>query len=94
METTSLNSKKHKDHIIRSLTKIDASIRNGQFVYAHRESNKLLSELKKNQYEMNGDVLAMLQSSLKRTILFIHPIIEAYAQNQKSLDIVRKNINE
>lgn len=86
METSS-NSKKHTDYITRSLTKIDASIRNGQFVYAHRESSKLLSELKKHEYEIEADISEKLQASLKRTILFIHPVIEAYSQNQKSLDL-------
>jgi hypothetical protein len=84
------NTKKHPDHIIRSLMKIDSSIRSGQFLYAHRESNKLLAELMRKEYDIEENMIGEITSSIKRTILFLHPVIAAYAQNQASLDIARK----
>lgn len=85
------NQKQHPDCILRSLMKIDSSIRNGQIVYAHRETNKLLAELRRKEYDIESNVEHSLECSIKRTILFLQPIVAAYSQNQSSLDIVRKS---
>jgi hypothetical protein len=87
----SKNEKKHPDYVIRSLMKVDSSIRNGQFLYAHREANKLLAELIRKEYDIEDDLINEIESSIKRTILFLRPVIAAYAQNQSSLDIVKRS---
>jgi len=84
------NTKKNKDNISRSLMKIDSCIRNGQFIYAHRESNKLLSEINRKEYDLSEDVSGLLVASIKRTTLFLKLFIEIYSQNQKSLDIAKR----
>ena len=70
--------------------KIDSCIRNGQFIYAHRESNKLLSEINRKEYDLSEDVSGLLVASIKRTTLFLKLFIEIYSQNQKSLDIAKR----
>jgi len=89
-----MNNKKENrgslDKIIRDLLAIDSSIRNGQFLYAHREANKLLSEINRNEYEIDPQNSDLLQLSIKRTILFLRPLVKIYSLNQTSLDIARK----
>lgn len=87
-----LNTKKNQDHIDRSLMKIDSCLRNGQFVYAHRESNKLMAELSRKEYDISTETCDLLKDSIKRTILFLKPMIEPYSQNQKSIGIIRKAV--
>lgn len=77
--------------IERSLLIIDSAIRNGQFLYAFRETNKLLSDLGKKTLTA-GDNTQDLMSSLKRTSLFLRPMVDAYSQNQCSLGIIRRKI--
>ena len=84
--------RKSPDIILHSLMKIDSSIRNGQFIYAKREANKLLAELNREEYNIDTCDAKMLYSSLKRTVLFLSPMIKIYAQNQTSLGIIRNVI--
>ena len=72
-----------------SLMKIDSSIRNGQFLSAHRELHKLYAELVRGEY---GDIGRedILLSSLRKTDIFIQPMVKAYSQNQASIDIARR----
>ncbi len=72
--------------IERSLLTIDSSIRSGQFVYALRENNKLLSELIK---ENNSTKFNELILSLKKTGLYLKNLISPYSQNQHSINIIR-----
>ena len=77
--------------IIVSLSTIDSAIRNGHFLYAYRETNKLFSEVSRGEYDTEHD-LGELLSSIRMTVLFLKPIIRAYAQNQASLDIARRTM--
>jgi len=72
----------------RSLLTIDSSIRNGQFVYALRETNKLLSELKRGDLSV-GEKTDPLIKTLKMTSVFLKPMVAAYSQNQCSLGIIK-----
>ena len=83
------NSPLAPGRVERSLLTIDSSIRNGQFVYAIRETHKLLAELKRGEITA-GDATASLISSLKRTSLFLKPMTAAYAQNQCSIGLIRE----
>lgn len=76
--------------IERSLLTIDSSIRNGQFVYALRETNKLMAEIRRGEVQA-GDAKAALLSSLNRTGLFLKPMVAAYSQNQCSIGIARRS---
>lgn len=76
---------------MHALLKIDSSVRNGQLVYAYRQTCKLYSDLKKGDHDVGqGDIEALL-SSVKRTILMLKPVIAAYAQNQTSIEIIRRS---
>lgn len=90
MDTMTQEQKKHPDGIVRALMRVDSSIRNGQFLYAYREANKLLAEATRGEYSIEKEEQEAIVSSIKRTILFLRPIIESYAQNQASLDIARR----
>jgi len=70
--------------------KVDSSIRNGQFLYAYREAHKLVAELARGEYDIGEKNITEMVASIKRTILFLHPMVKAYSQNQSSLNIVRK----
>ena len=76
--------------VFQSLLKVDSSIRNGQFVYANREANKLFAELERGEYDIDQDQVESLLSSIKRTILFLRPMVDVHAQNQSSIDMTRK----
>ena len=90
MEPLKQNTDENLGKIINSLVKIDSSIRNGQFLYAHREINKLLAEITRGEYNINQNNTIAIVASIKRTILFLRPMVKAYSQNQTSLDIVRR----
>jgi len=76
---------------LHALLKIDSSIRNGQLVYAYRQASKLLADLRSGNCDVDITVRQQLLSSVKRTVLFLKPLISPYAQNQSSIDIVRRS---
>jgi len=78
------------DKLTRSLMRMDSSIRSGQFLNAYREANKLLAEFSRGEYATEDDGNGSIEASIKRTILFLQPLIKAYSQNQATLDIVRR----
>jgi len=89
-ETTGdLAARRHSDGIIRSLLVIDSSVRNGQFLYAHREIRKLLAEIARGEYDTDAD-LGQVVSSLKMTELLMKPVLRVYSQNQATLDVARR----
>jgi len=73
-----------------SLMKIDSSIRNGQIVYAYRQSTKLLADLHGGNHDVDPSAIEPLTASVKRTVMFLKPLIASYAQNQSSIDILRR----
>jgi hypothetical protein len=83
-------ARQHKlGQVERSLLTVDSAIRNGQFVYALRETNKLLGELTRGEASA-GDQTPDVMASVKRTSLFLKPMVEAYAQNQRSIGLLSK----
>lgn len=80
-----------REGVLNALMKIDSSIRNGQFLYAHREIHKLYSELKRGEYG-KAMVNETLMSSLRKTDMFLNPMVRAFSQNQASMDIARRTL--
>jgi hypothetical protein len=79
------------DRVEALLLTIDASIRNGKFVDALRTTNKLAAELNRGELSA-GENTSDLICSLKRTRMFLMPIIDAYAQNQHSIGLLKEKI--
>lgn len=69
---------------------MDSSIRNGQFVYANREAKKLLAEISRGDVYVPQEIAAQVASSIKRTILFLKPMVDVYSQNTSTIDLVRR----
>lgn len=90
--TAQPNPPNNSDRIIRSLLVVDSAIRNGQFLYAHRENQKLLSEILRCEYGDDHSRFDELVSSIKMTSLLLKPIIRMYSQNRTSLDIARRTL--
>ena len=57
---------------------------------ANREANKLFAELDRGEYDIDQEQTKSLLSSIKRTILFLRPMVDVHAQNQSSIDMARR----
>ena len=75
------------DNALSASQRIDSYVRNGQFVNAHREIGKLVSEIESDAGE-DPEIGEMLMY-LRRTDAFLQDAINAYCENQRVMEICR-----
>jgi len=74
------------DSVFISLYKIDSCIRNGQFITAHREIHKIISDIG----DPNDLGLYDVVSHLNRTLVFLQEAVDAYSENQKTMEALKR----
>ena len=71
------------DRLLRRMQRVDSFIRNGQFISANREVRNIISDCSDD----NLDLLFYL----KRISGFLAPVVNAYGETVRVMDILKKD---